>query len=115
MLEFDHHRLHAYRVALEALVACDAIARSLPRGYGSLADQLRRADQGAFLQTAEAAARTGADRLARFRAARAEAGEAAAAIEALQQLGLVDAAKAEHALSLLWRLCAMLTRLAKLR
>jgi hypothetical protein len=42
------------------------------------------------------------------------AGEAAAAIEALQRLGLVDEAKAEHALSLLWRLCAMLTRLARL-
>ena len=40
---FDHHRLDAFHVALEALVQGDAIARSLPRGYGTLADQLRRA------------------------------------------------------------------------
>jgi four helix bundle protein len=111
---FDHHRLHAYDVALEALVRGAAIVKSLPRGYGSLGDQLRRALQGAFLQTTEAAARTGADRLARFRNARAEAGEAAGALEAIERLQLANPAAVEEVLALLWRLCAMLTRLAAL-
>jgi four helix bundle protein len=112
---FDHHRLDAYDVALEALVLGEKILKALPRGHGTLADQLRRALQGAYLQTTEAAARTGADRLARFRNARAEAGEAAGALEALERLGLADPTDVDVVLGLLWRLCAMLTRLARLR
>jgi hypothetical protein len=42
--------------------------------------------------------------------ARAEAGEAAAALEGAQRLGLVREAAAEPVLGLLWRLYAMLTR-----
>ena len=40
---FDHERLDAFHVALEALVLGDAIGRGLPRGYGTHSDQLRRA------------------------------------------------------------------------
>ena len=112
---FDHHSLDAYRIALDALVRGEAIVKALPRGYGDLADQTKRALHGAFLQTAEASARTGADRLARFRAARGEAGEAAAAFEALERLGVADTAAVDAELELLWRLCACLFRLAKLR
>jgi hypothetical protein len=112
---FDHHGLDAYHVALEALVGGEAILKALPRGYGDLGDQTKRALHGAFLQTAEASARTGADRLARFRAARAEAGEAAASFEALERLGVADSAAVDAELGLLWRLCAMLCRLAQLK
>jgi four helix bundle protein len=113
--QFAHSRLEAFRVAKEALVRGDAIAKSLPRGYGPLADQLRRALLGAYLQTCEAAARTGADRGARFRCARAEAGESAACIEAAQALSLVHQDEATDVIVLLDRLSAMLTRLAGLR
>ena len=108
---FDHERLDAFHVALEALVLGDAIGRGLPRGYGTLGDQLRRALSGAYLQTSEGAARSGADRTNRFRVARAEAGEAAAALTAVVRLGLVDAAKAETVMQLLGRLAAMLGKL----
>jgi len=111
---FHHHSLDAYHVALEALVQGTGIAGELPRGYGKLKDQLERALQGAFLQTSEAAARTGADRKARFRAARGEACEAAAALEALGALGLVGSDRSDPVLGLLSRLCAMLTRLGDL-
>ena len=40
---FAHHRLDAFHVARRALAAGDAIVRKLPRGYGTLGDQLRRA------------------------------------------------------------------------
>jgi four helix bundle protein len=112
---FDHHRLDAWHVALEALVLGEKIAKTVPRGYSGLVDQLRRALGGAYTQTTEAAARTGADRLARFRIARAEAGEAAAVLEALERLGLASVAEVATALGLLWRLCAMLTRLAQIK
>ena len=109
---FPHHSLDAYTVALDALVAADAIAKKLPRGYGPLSDQLRRASQSAFLQLAEGVARTGADRAQRLRGARAEACEAAACVEALARLGLAQASEVDPLLALLGRLVAMLTKLA---
>ncbi len=113
--QFDHHSLDAYHVALEALVKGMAICNNLPRGYGKLKDQAVRALQGAFTQTTEASARTGADRLARYRSARAEAGEAAGLLEAFEQLRIADAAEVDEVLALLWRLAAMLYQLAKLK
>jgi four helix bundle protein len=112
--QFDHERLDAFVVAREALARGDQLARGLPRGYAKLADQLRRALLSAFLGIAEAACRTGKDRLARFRCARGEAAEAAAALEAVAMLRLAPAGDVEEVVSLLRRLAAMLTRLAKL-
>ena len=92
----------------------DEIARRLPRGHASLADQLRRALLAAYLGSAEGASRSGSDRLARFRCARGEASEAAAALEAVQLLRLAPDEKINSVIQLLDRLCAMLTRLAGL-
>ena len=110
--QFDHHRLDAFHVARDAMVLGIGVSKKLPLGYGKLKDQLERALVGAFTQTTEASARTDGDRRARFRAARAEAGEAAGVLEGLVALGLVSAAEVDPILELLWRLCAMLTRLA---
>jgi four helix bundle protein len=110
---FAHDRLDAYVVARQALVLGEAIARDLPRGYATLGDQLRRALLSAFLGVAEAASRSGADRLARFRCSRGEASEAAAALDAVRLLGLASAERVEPVVELLGRLYAMLTRLAK--
>lgn len=111
---FDHERLDAFLVARDALAFGDRLARRLPRGYASLADQLRRALLSAYLGVAEASSRTGADRLARFRCARGEAAEAAAALDAVAVLGLASSADVKGVVDLLRRLAAMLTRLAKL-
>jgi four helix bundle protein len=111
---FAHHSLDAFGVIREALRLGDAIARALPRGYSKLADQLRRALLGAYLQFTEAAAREGADRSSRLRCARAEAGESAAALEAAVVLGLTAEAKVEPVIVLLDRFCAMVTRLGGL-
>jgi len=109
---FAHHKLDAFHVAKRALVAGDALARDLPRGYGPLADQMRRALLGAYLQLSEAAARDGNDRRQRFRCARGECNEAAAAIEGAYALGLVGEAQADAVLADLDRLAALLTGLA---
>ena len=111
---FSHHRLDAFGVILEALRLGDAIAREIPRGYGKLTDQLRRALLGAYLQFTEGAAREGADRNSRLRCSRAEAGESAAALEAAVVLGLVSEAKVAPVIILLDRFCAMVTRLGAL-
>ena len=110
---FTHERLDAHRVAREALAQGEAIARELPRGYAALADQLRRSLLAAFLGMAEAASRSGADRLSRFRCARGEASEAAAALDAVEMLGLSPATRVQPVVALLARLYAMLTKLAK--
>jgi len=111
---FAHHSLDAFGVIREALCLGDGIARALPRGYAKLADQLRRVLLGAYLQFTEGAAREGADRSSRLRCARAEAGEAAAALEAVIVLGLAPEAKVEPVIVLLDRFCAMVTRLGGL-
>ena len=111
---FAHHSLRAYPVILEALVKGDAVAKKMPRGYAKLADQMRRALLGAFLQFVEGAAREGDDRRARLRCARAEAGEAAAALEGARALGLATAGEAEQVISLLDGFCAMVTGLGQL-
>jgi four helix bundle protein len=110
---FAHQRLRAWEVALEALARCDGAAKRLARGYGPLADQLKRASQSACLQVAEGAAKTGAERAQRFRGARAEASEAAAAIEAAGALGLLPEAQIAEALNQLGKLCAMLVKLER--
>ena len=92
----------------------DEIVKRLPRGYATLADQLRRALLSTFLGIAEGSSRSGSDRLARFRCARGEAAEAAAALEAVLLLRSAPPDEVERALGLLDRLCAMLTRLAGL-
>jgi four helix bundle protein len=110
---FEHERLDAFVVARRALCEGERVARRLPRGYATLVDQLRRALLAAYLGVAEAASRTGADRVARFRCARGEAAEAAAALEAVLALGLAAPAQVQPVLDLLGRLCAMLTRLSR--
>jgi four helix bundle protein len=109
---FAYDRLDVYLVAREALARGEAIARSLPRGHATLADQLRRALLSTHLGIAEAASRSGADRAARFRCARGEASEAAAALDAVLLLGLAPAAQVDPVVVLLGRVHAMLTRLA---
>jgi len=111
--QFDHHRLDAWHVAKQALIEGHRILNDLPRGFASLKDQGQRAVSSAFSLTSEAAARTGADRACRMRWARAEANEAAAVFEAFGEMGLIDAARIEAELDLLWRLSAMLTGLAR--
>src|SRR5262245_61635017 len=110
---FAHSRLEAYRVAREALVRGEAVAAVLPRGHANLADQLRRALLSGLLGVAEGASRTGADKLARFRCARAEVSEAAAALDAAALLGLAPQAEVEALVQLLGRLYALLTGLIK--
>jgi len=67
---------------------------------------------GAVTPAAREGAKTAA-RLARFRCARGEASEAAAALDAVQMLGLAPASRVQPVVELLGRLYAMLTRLAK--
>jgi len=111
---FDHERLDLGKVMLEAAVRGIRIAEALPRGFGPLADQLKRALQGAWLQSTEAIARSGKDRQCRVRVARAEAEEAAAALLLVDRLGLGGRTEVAAVRGLLARGAAMLTRMQAL-
>ena len=112
-MRFAHSRLVAYDVIMEAVVKGDAIVRDLPRGYSKLADQLRRALLGAFLQFVEGAARDGDDRRSRLRACRAEASEAAGALQLIAALRLTKGHDVPGVIAQLERFCSMVTGLAK--
>ena len=83
MNEFEHERLDVYKAALELLVLADAVAATLPRGRGYLADQLRRAASSIAFNIAEGAGEFASDEKARFyRMARRSATESAAIFDA---------------------------------
>ena len=109
---FDYERLDAASIARQALTQGEAIARGLPADRAHLAEQLRRALLDAYLGVAETASQTGPPRVARARTTRASASAAAAALDAIQLLGLIPADDLLPTIQLLGRLCAMLTRLA---
>ena len=49
----DHEKLDVYKVSLEFMVIALNIADKIPRGYSSLADQLKRASWSIPLNIAE--------------------------------------------------------------
>ena len=110
---FDYELLDVTKVARETLRRVTKLARSLPRGNASLADQMMRAIDSAWLQSAEAASRKGADARCKYRGAYAEAGEAAAGVEAAMIKELCDFQEATEIRVLLARQCAMLRGLAR--
>ncbi len=109
---FPHHRLDAYRVALELLDASKAAADQVPRGYRSFADQLLRSAGAVVGGTCEGANRhTRAMKRDAFGRAKAEAGEAAGWAEALARMGLVPESEAVNIMLLADRAAAMLSGL----
>jgi len=103
-----HHKLIAYGVALELLAA----VRSAQIRDATLRDQALRSAKSACLNTAEGAGRvTRADKGRSFTIARAEAGEAAAAVEIAAYCGDASAPASAEVNRLAHRLVALLTGL----
>jgi len=99
-------------LALELAVMAKEVADGVPRGYRSLADQLIRSGPAVALLIAEGANRApGAQKRQRYVEARGECGEAAATLEVLARLGLVDRATESRFAGVADRVAAMLSRL----
>ena len=114
--QFPHQRLDAYRVAVDLAVQVEGIAGRLPRGYGDLRDQLRRAAGSIVRNIAEGANRhRPRDKAARFTIAQGECGEADASLELAERFGLVAAVEARSARELAGRVGAMLMGLIQLQ
>ena len=105
-----HHKLVAFDVARELLLA----VRACHIRDAKLRDEASRSSKSACLNTAEGAGRvTRADKARAFAIARAEAVEAAAAVEIALLCGECGQAEAEAVARVANRLVALLTGLCR--
>ncbi|HET9553811.1 MAG TPA: four helix bundle protein [Anaeromyxobacteraceae bacterium] len=105
-----HHKLVAYSVALELLAA----VRAASVRDAKLRDEALRSAKSACLNTAEGAGRvTRADKARSFAIARAEACEAAAAVEIAATCGDASLERAAEVNRITDRLVALLTGLIR--
>jgi len=105
-----HHKLVAYGVAVELLLAVKAAHIR----DAKLRDEATRAAKSACLNTAEGAGRvTRADKARAFAIARGETVEAAAAVEIASLVGDADPAAAQRCIAIADRLVALLTGLTR--
>ena len=114
MQQFDYERLDVYGVAIDFVIAADAIAARATRGqgHGDLADQLRRASTSILLNLAEGAGEFASLEKARFyRMSKRSATECAALVEVSRRLALIDAEAADRARGTLLRIVSMLVKL----
>jgi four helix bundle protein len=111
---FEHERLDVYRAAIDFLVIAETTASELPRGRGYIADQLRRAACSVVLNIAEGVGEFAPVEKARFyRIARRSATESAAILDVCRKLTLIDDPAVEAGRTLLLRVVAMLTAMAR--
>ena len=112
-MQFDHERLDVYRVALDFLVHADGVIRALPRG-AYFCDQLGRAALSVVLNIAEGAGKVSAgDKRRYYLTARGSATEAAALLDALLRVGLLEEAGQLEGKQMLIRIVSMLVKLAR--
>jgi four helix bundle protein len=113
-MHFDHERLDVYQLALDFLVYADGLIRKLPRGRAHFADQFGRAALSVVLNIAEGAGKvSAADKRRYYLTARGSATEAAALLDALTRVGLLDEPKRAEGKETLLRIVSMLVKLAR--
>jgi four helix bundle protein len=109
----DYERLDVYRAAIEFLQIAFTLVERIPRGYGALADQLRRAAMSIPLNIAEAAGKSTAKDRAHFHAiARGSAMECGAILDVVSLLG-VASLEVEQGKQLLERTVSMLSKMCR--
>ena len=97
-MSFPAQRLHAYRAALDALIAFVPVAEGWPRGWSDLRDQGKRAATSALLNVAEGASLPpgGRAKARHFAIALGSLGEVAAVIDAASALQLGDSPQVDE-------------------
>jgi four helix bundle protein len=113
---FDHEKLDAYNVTIQALAFGVQVARGIPREDSFLRNQLLRALTSMCFNLAEGSGEFSAgDKVRFFRMSRRSASESAAITDALRILGYVKQETARELKNLLSRATAMLTRMIQSR
>jgi four helix bundle protein len=110
---FGFQKLDVYQCATRMLALSAPLAERAPRGYSSLADQLRRAALSIPLNIAEGSGKFNKDARRFYAIARGSALECAAILDALESLSVASADELTGARVLLDRIVAMLTVLLR--
>ena len=110
---FGFQRLDVYRCAVQFLAIAARLGEQAPRGYGSLAEQLRRAALSIPLHIAEGSGKSDRDAQRFYAIARGSALECAAIVDAFGALGFMQPSELTEPLELLERVVSMLTRMAR--
>lgn len=106
---FGFQKLDVYRCATEFLAWSAPLAEQAPRGYASLADQLRRAALSIPLNIAEGSGKFDKDTRRFYAIARGSALECAAILDAFESLAFAAGERLTKGRELLDRIVAMLT------
>jgi four helix bundle protein len=110
MLSFQKLRVYQHAIAFLALTM--KILAALPKGHADLADQLLRAAQSQPRNIAEGAGRrTVADQARFYVMARGSAMEAAAALDTMRVMEIVEERHYHEGIALLTSIVAMLTKM----
>jgi four helix bundle protein len=109
-----HEDLDAYQAAVSFLALAAKLFDQLPRGYGSVADQFKRAALSVPLNLAEGYGKRGhVDRARFYDIARGSAHECGALLDACKVLGLVDERSFSEGKALLHRIVSMLVKMTQ--
>ncbi len=111
--KLHHENLDSYQAAIEFLALSAGLIEEVPRGYGSLSDQLKRASLSIPLNIAEGyGKRTDKDRARFYDIARGSAHECGAILDALNVLNLVEEDEIERGKGLVYRVVSMLVKMS---
>jgi four helix bundle protein len=114
----DHPKLHhedldVYRAAIEFLALVASIVDQYPRGYGSMAEQFRKAALSIPLNTAEGfGKRSQPDRSRYYDIARGSGHECGALLDASKVLQVIDEPTFAKGKTLLHRIVSMLVKMS---
>jgi len=110
----NHQKLICYRVLLETAKRVPSIVDNVPRGYGDLMDQFKRALSSAILNLAEGNGRKSAKERARFfDISLASIAETSAAIDIMQAFKLISTPDGDEVRAELKSAYAMIFRLKR--
>jgi four helix bundle protein len=109
----DHEKLDVYKISIDFMAIAIRITKSIPRGYSSLSDQLKRAAWSIPLNIAEGCGKRGVNDKKRFYAiARGSAMECAAVLDVCQVLKIDSEKILIEGKNLIVRIVSMLTKMS---
>ena len=109
-----HERLDVYQLSIQFVAAAIAVSERIPRGYASLADQLRRAAMSIPLNIAEGVGKASKAEQARFHAvARGSAMECGAILDVVRVLRVESSDSLDQAKEMVVRIVGMLSKMCR--
>lgn len=109
-----HERLDVYQLSIQFVAAAIAVSERIPRGYASLADQLRRAAMSIPLNIAEGVGKPSKAEQARFHAiARGSAMECGAILDVVRVLRVESSESLDQAKEMVVRIVGMLSKMCR--